>query len=308
MEPYLALKHVTGSDRPVFFSISEKKAIDRGTVDLTNNNCWATPQGWILDRDASSSTTYLMDPHKSTNISRIPLPYLPEENLSTYCTCLLSEYPDPAQPASCFVLLVETDAPVIWYCRVDDKEWVRHEYDIGTLDLEDGCSEKIVISPITACQGKFYFNACCFKEVGVLEFCPAPVFSSITIRDAITAPKGFRKVFMVESKQELYMVSLMSACNPDVVYRFSVHKMDFINEEWHEVHDIGDRAFLLSSWYFGTSRSAIECGLERNCLYMAYPWNKCLMIFNVRDGTAKVQDLNEAPASDQALWILPTHP
>ncbi|RLN03081.1 hypothetical protein C2845_PM13G19900 [Panicum miliaceum] len=265
--PYLALKHVAGSDQPVLYSFSEKKVDD------------------IVD----------------------------EENLSTYCTCLLSDYPaDDAgkttSSSSCLVLLVETDAPVIWYCLIGDKEWLRHEYDIGTLEY-DGHSEKLVISPIVACRGKFYFNGSSFKEVGVLQFRPAPAFSSIIICNAITGPKGCRKVFVVESMQELYMISLMSAyLDLDVVHRCSVHKMDFVKDEWLQVDDIGDRVFLLSSWYFGASRSADECGLERNCIYMVYPWNKRVMIFNIGGQATKVMDLDGAPASDQALWMLPTHP
>ena len=188
-----------------------------------------------------------------------------------------------------------------------DAARVRHR-DSRLLEY-DGHREKLVISPIVACRGKFYFNGCSFEEVGVLEFLPAPAFSSITIRNAITGPKGCRKVFMVESKQELYMVSLMSpGLDLDVVHRCSVRRMDFVRDEWIQVGDIGDRAFLLSSWYFGASRSADECGLERNCIYMVYPWNKRVMIFDVGGRRTRSMDLDGAPASYQALWMLPTHP
>lgn len=187
---------------------------------------------------------------------------------------------------------------------------MKHEYDIGTQDLpglDDGCSEKLTICSIAACHGKFYFNGS-FKELGVLEFCPAPVFSSITIRDVIPQPPGLQREreFLVESEQELYMVSLLSHYNMDIVYRFHVHKMDFSTQEWREMDDIGDRAFLLSSWYFGASRLAHKCGLEANCIYVPYPWNKCLKIFNIKDGTQKVQNLEEAPQADHALWMLST--
>ncbi|CAO2191764.1 unnamed protein product [Urochloa humidicola] len=310
--PYLALKHVAGSDRPIFYSISDKKVdAEDEAGELSNTNCWATPQGWILVRDAPSLTTYLVDPCNLTDTGRIQLPHLEEENLSTFCTCLLSDYPNPDQTitttSSCLVLLVETDAPIIWYCRIGDEEWMRHEYDIGTLDYDDGHSEKLVICPIVACRGKFYFDGCDLtEEVGVIDFCPAPVFSSITISNTITMPTGCRKTFMIESGQELYMVSLMSCLDLDVVHRFSVHRM--ARDEWVQVDDIGDRVFLLASWYFGASRSADECGLQRNCVYAPYPWNKVMMVFNLGDGTTKLQDLDGAPASDQALWVLPTHP
>ncbi|KAL6657250.1 hypothetical protein ACP70R_005030 [Stipagrostis hirtigluma subsp. patula] len=311
--PYLALKHVAGSDKPVFFDFMENKAMDiqhdggGGVAELTNGNCWATPQGWVLVR--SSSSTYLLDPHSHC---KIQLPHLPDEGQSTYCTCVLSDYPDPAEPSSsCIVLLVETDTPVIWYCHAgggEDQEWVKHEFDIGTLHLGDGCTEKLVISPIAACRGKFYFN-CDFKEMGVLEFCPMPVFSSITIPDRPVAhqPKGVMgRQYMVESKQELYVVSLLSGYDLDVVHRFHVHKMDFSKLEWREVRDIGDQTFLLSSWYFGASRPAEENELDRNCVYMACPWKKRFVILNVGDGSIEVEEFDQAPASDQALWMLPT--
>ncbi|CAL5051273.1 unnamed protein product [Urochloa decumbens] len=307
--PYLALKHATGADHPVFFSLSEKKAaiaIDV-TGELKNNNCWATPQGWVLVRDGAASSTYLLDPHN--HHTRIQLPHLPENNLPPVCTCLLSGYPDPANPKGCLVLLIEPDNPIIRYCRRIGGEWVKHEYDIGTLDLLEGGSEKLVICSVAACNGKFYFNGG-FDELGVLEFTPAaaPVFRSVAIRDAMEQPFGCQKEFLVESGQELFMVSLLSASDLNVVGQVLVHRMDFLKREWCEVGDIGGRAFLLSPWYFGASRSAEECGLEPNCVYMAYAGTKRLMVFNVKEGTTKMLDLDGAPVSQQALCMLPTNP
>nr|TKW20022.1 hypothetical protein SEVIR_4G058000v2 [Setaria viridis] len=256
-------------------SVSEKKAIGvDGTGELKNSNIWATPQGWVLVRDAAASSTYLLDPHNPR--TRIQLPHLPEDNLPPVCTCLLSGYPDdPANPKGCLVLLIELDNPIIRYCRIgggggDGDEWVKHEYDIGTLDLPEGSSEKLVMCSVAACNGKFYFNGG-FDELGVLEFGGpvAPAFSSVAIRDAV---------------EELFMVSLLSATDLNVSTG-----MDFSRQEWREVGDIGGRAFLLSPWYFGAS-------------------TKRLMVFNVKDGTTKMQDLDGAPVSELALWMLPTNP
>jgi len=91
-----------------------------------------------------------------------------------------------------------------------------------------------------------------------------------------------------------------------VVYRVHVHRLDFSRQEWVEVDDIGGRAFLLSWWYFGASRSAGECGLKPNCVYTAYPLNKGMMVFDVKGRTMMMQDLDEAPMANQALWLLPT--
>ncbi|KAL6912132.1 hypothetical protein ACP4OV_000937 [Aristida adscensionis] len=295
--PYLALDHVAGSDDRVFFSFAEQKVID-GRAELKSNSCWATPQGWVLVRDATASSTYLLDPHNHN--ARIGLPHLPED-LPIVSTCVLSDH-------SFTVLLVKPDAPVIWYCRIDDEEWTKHEYDIGTQDLSDlgdGRSEKLLICPITACRGKFYFNGT-LDELGVLDFCPAPVFGRVTIPGAADETLGFQKLFMVESKQDLYRVSLLASYDLETVYRVTVHRFGFAKQEWIKVDDLGDQAFLLSSWYFGASRSADQCGLEKNCVYMLNPWDKCVKLYNIKDGTDKVLDLKEAPASDHAMWMLPT--
>uniref|UniRef100_A0A0A8XYV7 KIB1-4 beta-propeller domain-containing protein n=1 Tax=Arundo donax TaxID=35708 RepID=A0A0A8XYV7_ARUDO len=125
------------------------------------------------------------------------------------------------------------------------------------------------------------------------------------IPDAIDEAIGFEKVFMVESNQELYMVSMLSSYDLDTVFQVTVHKLDISKQEWIQVADLGGQVFLLSSWYFGASRSADKCGLEQNCVYLVDPWDKCLTVYNIKDGTSKVQDLKEAPASQQALWMLP---
>nr|CAB3469731.1 unnamed protein product [Digitaria exilis] len=297
--PYLALKHATGSDdQPVFYTVSEKKAtIDVDAAgELENRNCWATPQGCVLVRNAAASSTYLLDLHNPSTM--IQLPHLPDDGLSSFCTCLLSDYPDLAASDMCLVLLIEPDGPVIRYCHVGGDEWVEHEYDIGALDLPDegeGYSEKLVICLIAACNGKFYFNGG-FDELGVLEFSPAPVFSSIAIRNAIEEPFGCQKEVLVESGQELFMVSLLAATDLNALYRVQVHRMDFSAQEWCEVDDdIGGRAFLLSPWYFGASRAAAECGLEPDCVYMPYAGTKRMMVFSVKDGAMRMQELDGAP-------------
>jgi hypothetical protein len=91
--PYLALKHAAGSDDPVFFNVSAKKAI---ITDITgepeNSNYCATPQGWVLVRDTAAPSTYLLDLHDHRR--RIHLPHLSEDDLPPVCTCLLSDHPD----------------------------------------------------------------------------------------------------------------------------------------------------------------------------------------------------------------------
>jgi hypothetical protein len=142
-----------------------------------------------------------------------------------YCNCLLSS--KPITP-DCVVLLAQPDVPCIWYCRIGgDTQWTKHEYDIGTqaaIPEYDLPEEKVVICPIAACGGRFYFNGAPGRSsLDVIDFCPDPVFSSIPIDDTIDVSYegGGAGVFLVESNDELYMVSLFFPVNiskpcPDV--------------------------------------------------------------------------------------------
>jgi hypothetical protein len=231
-----------------------------------------------------------------------------EDDLLVDCNCLLSDKPTTPD---CVVLLVQPGGPFIWYCRAGDRQWTKHEYDIGTTvaipdwDLPE---EKVLITPIATCRGKFYFNSTP-TSLDVIDFSPAPVFSSISIDDTIDASYegGGASVFLVESNDELYMVSLFSSLSVTEPYTCaSVHRMDFLKQQWCEVGDLGDRVFLLSPCEFGASCSAGKAGLQPNCVYFVDPRQNTLQIFNVKDGSIELQKLGDAPVLDKAFWVLPT--
>ncbi|KAF0933813.1 hypothetical protein E2562_019270 [Oryza meyeriana var. granulata] len=87
-------------------------------------------------------------------------------------------------------------------------------YEDKTVD------EKLPICPIAACRGKFYFNGTA-DELGVLEFCPAPVFSKITISDVIDGFFGYMNyahVYLVESDDELNMACTLFGFDLKTIY------------------------------------------------------------------------------------------
>lgn len=89
---------------------------------------------------------------------------------------------------------------------------------------------------------------------------------------------------------------------------FSVHVMDFEGTmRWRRVDDIGGRAFVLSLFYFGASCDGGR--LRGDCVYLAYPVARKLLVFDVKDGSMETQKLDEAPAaaaSVKAFWVLPS--
>ncbi|KAF0914987.1 hypothetical protein E2562_033067 [Oryza meyeriana var. granulata] len=300
--PCLALQQRPATQKPTFFSIFGEEEIDCDIDGLTNNKFWVTPEGWILVRDAASLITFLMNPLDYDN--KIQLPHLPED-LPRESTCLLSG--KPADPAGgCVVLLVESVATVIWYCRIGDgdgEEWTRHEYDIGTHH------EKVPICSIAGCRRKFYFNNT-LSGIGVLEFSPSPTFTTVKLAGEFDVVHS-AKVFLVESGEELYMVSLVYGIGCDMTDgETRVYRMDFSEQppRWRRADDLGGggRAFVLAPWYFGASCSAEKCGLEEDCVVVFFPGDDddaCVKISSVRDEEVEFM---QVPAAHRALWILPT--
>ncbi|KAM0865513.1 hypothetical protein ACQ4PT_043217 [Festuca glaucescens] len=142
----------------ILFSSSEKKPIaGRDIGQLENMTICPTTYGFMLARDPTTLATFLWSTQSRGKIELPPLGLEVDDDLLVDCTCLLSCKPTAPD---CVVLLVEPDSPFIWYCRAGDSKWEEHEYDIGTQALPDWepPEEKVVICPIAACRGKFYFN------------------------------------------------------------------------------------------------------------------------------------------------------
>lgn len=319
--PCLALEHAGGgSDKPVLFSISERKVIDGGgdIPGLTNANAWATPQGWILVRDAAAAT-FLQNPRDSYDT--IPLPHLPQDDLPPRrCTCLLSGKPAGGD-GGCVVLLVHPFSTVFWHCRVGgdgDGEWAKHEYDIGTQSVDDASLrvEKVPICPVAAARhGAFYFNADAAGNLGVLDLASAaPAFASLDIDAGELGDVDHAHFFLVESQGELYMVSLvyelggagMTDCETRV-HRLSEHEQP-PRRRWRRARDLGGgRAFVMAPWYFAASCDAGECGLEADCVYMFYPGeDACVKISSVRERGG--EEFVGLPPANRASWILHVDP
>jgi hypothetical protein len=238
-----------------------------------------------------------------------------EDSVLMDCHCLLSDEPTSS---SCIVLLVEPDDTFIWYCHPGDDQWVEYDYDIGSqpMDLEGTLFQKRLVCPMAAYRGKFYFNSR-RTDMGFLELCPDPVFSSIEIDDGDTAPTDtayahghyheIGAIRLVESDGELYKVSMYAKSTRLEMYRAVVHRMDFAERRWRRVEDLGGRVFLCSLFYFGAPCSGSgESGLQEDCIYVVYPVKKAVQVFNVKEGPVEMHKLDEAPSSDKAFWVIPT--
>ncbi|KAL6616554.1 hypothetical protein ACP70R_038824 [Stipagrostis hirtigluma subsp. patula] len=185
--PCLAFHHRDRSTALFSVSGGHRRIVSGDTDDLLRNKT-VCPTAWglLLVRDPDTMATFLWNPHDGDQLHLPPLEGV-DDAVLMYSHCLLSDKPSAS---GCVVLLVEPEDTLIWYCHPGDDNWVKHDYDIGSHVLphypDEGIhtTEKHPICPIAACRGKFYFNSTS-TELGVLEFCPDPVFSSITIDGTI---------------------------------------------------------------------------------------------------------------------------
>ncbi|RLN23978.1 hypothetical protein C2845_PM07G31750 [Panicum miliaceum] len=283
--PCLAF-HLCGRSTPLFSASEQKRITPAGDMEeiLMNKVVCPTAQGHLLVRDPATAATFLYDPRNGGKIHLPPLRGV-EDSVLVDSHCLLSG--EPTSPG-CVVLLVEPGDNFIWYVRPgDDDRWVKHDYDIGTvvLDHNEGLQEK--------------------------RRCSIEIDNTIAVDGSYGYEDGGKQgdVHLVDSVGELYMVTLLCTnTRRDRIYRASVHRMDFAEGRWRKVNDLGGRAFLLSLFYFGASCSGGRHGLRKDCVYMVYTVKKATLVFDVKEGTIEMRDLDdEVPTSDKAFWVLPTN-
>ncbi|KAF8755815.1 hypothetical protein HU200_011287 [Digitaria exilis] len=179
-----------------------------------------------------------------------------------------------------------------------------------------------VICTVATWCGKFYFNSPS-TELGVLEFCPGPVFSFIKIDNTIATDGSYgystednqatrcKPLWSPTTDGELFMVILLSNnTSRDKIFGSSDHRMNFAERQWPKVKDLGGRVSLLSLFYFGASCAGggdDDHGLKDH-VHMVYPVRKTLLVFDVREGTIEMQNFDrEVPASDKGFRVLPTN-
>jgi hypothetical protein len=218
------------------------------------------------------------------------------------------------------VLLVESAAAFIWYCRVGDGgEWTKHQYDIGSVG--DGTFiDKSLIAPIAACRGRFYFNALS-TETRVLELRAgaAPVFGSVATERAEADRYTQAMVFMLtadgeDEEEDLYKVVLLH--NGGSFDKAMVFRMDFSEHRWRLVDHLGGRAFFVAQMYFGASCVPVAGGgIRQDCVYSLVSAENTYRIFNLKDGTSEVHNLEPDDEATMKIvrksrpcWVLPTHP
>lgn len=282
----------------------------------------ATCQGWILSLGSEQEDNrhaFLYDPY---TYHKIELPRFDDNNQlpRNFRAALSSDKPTTTNDGRCTVVVVLHPAKTtMWYCRVgvnehnDAVEWIKYEYDVGTHDVKGLVWRKIVITHLTACQGKFYFPTT-MQEHGILEFVPHPTIRLFTMgglpRTVPPSPCGWRAhncLFEMDGKHYQFFAYFYK--DPTVTTNIALYKMDEGRQKWCEVDGIGDDRALLWCGYGGGCCAASRFGLEPDCVYMIHRYDNLMHVFNVAKRTERVcfhpsEDLAKLPFG--AFWLLPT--
>ncbi|CAN6276805.1 unnamed protein product [Urochloa humidicola] len=284
--------------------------------EMCRYTCLETPQGLLLMADAVTSSGWCCLWNPQTG-EKIPLPAM-DKPLRQSCRCLLS---DTISSPDCLVLVYTFGEPQLMFCKVrGGGAWVTQSYDIGLYEIPGSQvpPKKDCITSMAAVQGKFYF----FETPDVLQAfsfvqSPEPHLELATCFDAVTprftcdAPQTVTLSYLLESCQELFLVCLFyRGCDFQRLEEVAAYRMDFSEQEWCKVTDIGGRAFLLGSANFAASCSATEHGLKKGCVYFANDFlgdSNDFHVFHLKEGTRELVGPNQdiPVLARKPFWMVP---
>ncbi|TVU48479.1 hypothetical protein EJB05_08117, partial [Eragrostis curvula] len=189
-----------------------------------------------------------------------------------------------------------TDETTLWYCHIGGDKWTKYDYNVGTqqMDTKGKVWEKIVISHLAPCKGKF-FAFITPEKLGVLEFNPLPTTRVMVLhgipRNVPPNPGGSMAHFCsFEMDGDLCLFFAYYYGDSSITTSIAFYKLDIGKgkQQWREIDKIGDDRALLCVAQGGTSV----------CLRSVVPE----LIFDciARHGAPTVLNMiANAPASDQ---------
>ncbi|KAM0823487.1 hypothetical protein ACQ4PT_070824 [Festuca glaucescens] len=323
--PLPVLVHDLGTqtdDQPTQYSISSQALSTVAIDELRRYRCFVTPQGWVLALDPASCQTFLWRPQDGERIQLPPK----EHGFPESCKCLLSDMPGAA--SGCSVVVFDLDDRQLWVCKIGASDWDSHRYEPAMY--VKGKIPRMSMRNIAKCHGiaavggKIYFELTA-REMGVIEFNVKEGLKLDTIEvDMVDLPLStpMASMYLLESCGDLFLVVIFfDGDNVHKIANHAVYKMDFLEPEWCEVHEIGaDRVFLLGGDMlgkscFGASCLAADHGLRGNHIYFLNHMattESFLHVIDLKKGTEQVQrpfrhDGYNMPVRSP-FWLLPTEP
>ncbi|KAL6840302.1 hypothetical protein ACP4OV_030112 [Aristida adscensionis] len=280
--------------------------------ELTENNSHVTPQGWVFLHEPDTRRARLWDPRSGDTVALPPT----DDDLPESRKCCISAAPTAAAP--CVVVILHLAEPRLLYCRVGDSRWTAHGYDIGCVDLPYPPPKRRVIREAAAMGGKFYFLE--MGKLGAIDFSSSSPEPALSFLDypliGFPDASSCALPYLVVSRGELFMVNIYFKDVTPEVLTMRVHRFGDLSgptATLTELHDLGDRAFLLSDSNEQLLCSASKYGIKGNRVYamlnvLSEPNGGFMCIYDMDDQSVETvqpcQDMKDLMSDP--FWVLPT--
>ncbi|XVF79849.1 hypothetical protein PTKIN_Ptkin15bG0023100 [Pterospermum kingtungense] len=288
---------------------------DSNIVDFKNFCAAATCEGWTVFKQRQCQSTgrvlkpdfqqafckkelkslggtsqpacFLWNP---TFLEKINLPDLPWSHNTRYIKCILTAAPKEPR---CWVVFLIENQPLVLFCRPGDKKWIPCWY----AKYEKVEFDHILHDAIT-CDGKLYgFNSRMGNMSQLVLGLGHHELQFKSYSSWLPLNSSLKKEQLVDSCGQVFVVRRKSMLD------ISVYTMDFSQNKWEKVSDLGcDRNFVLIGDY-STSFSSTEVGFGAgNTIYFTEKDdNESLYSFHLADESLSVW--RNHPDSG-TLWVV----
>lgn len=280
--PWLLIFDGKDQERQTFFSISEDRFYTRIIPEMHNKVIiYTCNNGWLVLRDLiNSMNVCLFNP---TSKETVQLPPLEDDDKYT---CILSSSPSDHNH-QCQVVFIDTKC-MFYFCRLGDSKFDKRVFEtempLGRIHMIDATffGGKIyfivnlgsVIYPLFIAE--FVDSEIRFTKLGIEEYhdqSPQDIISSGS--------------YLIESCGEILLLrKLMFGIYRRNVFGFLVFRMDFLENKWVQVKNIGERTIFLSLSGSSISTCSIVAeGVKQNAIYFTKAADRYLYVFDLEDDT-----------------------
>ena len=272
---WLMISHGKDRQRQTFFDASKHYYYTRIIPELHNKIVLSSSYGWLVLKDSNSQTCSLL------NLVSMEMIWAPPINLNNYKFCIL--WLPPSNP-NCHIFFIFKDFLMSW--KPGDMKFIKKEFRVEV-------EEYMSFFTVTVHKGIIYALAEPNSDYVFANFEDEIIsFKKLIKRNyfSIGVQEGNPNfdMYLIESCGEILLVNkIYSECfgNQQVVYNFKIYRIDYSQDGWVAVENIGKQAIFLSNSQ-GKFCNVSCSGLQTNSVYFTQGRN--LYIFSLDDQSIKI--------------------
>ncbi|KAL5984253.1 hypothetical protein ACLOJK_018357 [Asimina triloba] len=290
--PWLVFFHGKRARTQTFLNVSDGTYNVKSIPEMRRTVCVTSCLGWLVMKDKICKGFFLLHP---LSLQKIELSY--SKLLRSKESFFLSS--PPTEPG-CLVLLFGGYASnsFVYFRLGGSNQWYECKYKTGE---SEECIDSVV-----CCNGKIYC-AGSNGRLGIIDVVADPPVTWLERIFPDWCAEEVRYTYLVESCGDIfYVMRGHFQCVPRVTH-FSVYKCDFERKALAKVDTLGDRVLFLDGKGSGTSCSASDAGMKKDCIYFTKDEDTGLFVFHLDTGAISVHlpCPNVRPPWSPPFWIMP---